>query len=134
MHRTQDNGFRISAKRLDRCCRPHRSYQCIDNSSVENSLLSAHSFFARRRFRTLLSSQHVARQPLTRRREEPMMINWLKQPLYHPVVILPVLSFGQLVVEMDFNMGQVAVVLIAHGLLYAWHVGLTNLGLADGDD
>jgi hypothetical protein len=62
------------------------------------------------------------------------MINWFKHPLYHPVLILPALAFGQLVVEMDFNMGQVAVVLVAHGLLHAWHAGLTNLRLNHHDD
>ena len=51
------------------------------------------------------------------------MIHCLKRQLYHRAVILPALALGQLMAEHDFNMGQVAVVLLMQGLLHAWHAG-----------
>ncbi|MGX7000659.1 hypothetical protein [Caballeronia sp. KNU42] len=39
-----------------------------------------------------------------------------------------ILAFGQLMVELDFNMGPVAVVLLTRGRMHAWHAAPAGLG------
>jgi hypothetical protein len=55
------------------------------------------------------------------------MIDRLRHQLYHPVLILPTLALCQLMAEQDFNMGQVALVLLLQALMQAWHAGLASL-------
>jgi hypothetical protein len=99
-----------------------------DISEAGKNLLCARIFLNIRRCRRLLSSKHFSSQPLLLERQEPTMINCLRHQLYHPAVILPALAFGQLMAELDFNMGQVAVVLLTQGLIHAWHAGSASLG------
>ncbi|CAN0619655.1 conserved protein of unknown function [Burkholderia multivorans] len=62
-----------------------------------------------------------------------MMKAWIEANLYHPSVVLPLVTLTQLMVAHDFNLGQVGLIVAAKGaqaavshsrdLVDAWHDG-----------
>jgi len=46
------------------------------------------------------------------------MLDRLGRQIYHPAVMLPLLALVQLMVMLDFNFGQLALVLVSKGMRY----------------
>jgi len=49
------------------------------------------------------------------------MIDRLGKQIYHPALLLPLLALIQLMIALDFNFGQLAMILLSKGMRYAVH-------------
>jgi len=49
------------------------------------------------------------------------MLVRLGRQIYHPALLLPLLALIQLMIALDFNFGQLAMILLSKGMRYAVH-------------
>lgn len=49
------------------------------------------------------------------------MLDRLGRQLYHPALMLPLVALVQLMVALDFNFGQLALILLSKGMQYTVH-------------
>jgi hypothetical protein len=56
------------------------------------------------------------------------MLDRLGRQIYHPALMLPLLALMQLMVMLDFNFGQLALVLVSKGMRYVVRVVFHRTG------